>query len=85
ASALICGRQLQAIGALTGGAAANGYTCNPDFAIWQIGTRTAWTPVQNLTFSGEFMYSFIDQNNTGSISTTGAAAANVIGTFKPDG
>ncbi|MFZ5679385.1 MAG: porin [Pseudomonadota bacterium] len=85
ASAMICAFQGAARTAVGGGAATNGFTCNPDFAIWQIGTRTAWTPVQNLTFSGEFMYSFIDQNNTGSISTTGAAAANVIGTFKPNG
>ena len=82
ASALICGRQLQAIGALTGGAAANGYTCNPDFAIWQVGTRTAWTPVKNLTLSGEVLYTTLDQSNTGSITTTGA---NLIGGFKPAG
>ena len=49
-----------------GGATANGYSCNPDFKIWQVGTRTAWTPVQNLTFSGEVMYTFLDQSFTGS-------------------
>ena len=36
------------------------------FKIWQVGTRTAWTPVQNLTFSGEVMYTFLDQSFTGS-------------------
>lgn len=55
--------------------------CNPDFAIWQIGSRTAWTPVQNLTFSGEVMYTYLDQNMSGQI----AAAANAMGTFKPAG
>jgi hypothetical protein len=48
------------------GAKSNGYSCNPNFAIYQVGTRLGWTPVQNLTLSGEVMYSFLDQNNTGS-------------------
>jgi hypothetical protein len=82
ASALICGAQLQAIGMLTGGATANGYSCNPDFNIWQVGSRTAWTPVRNLTFSGEIMYTMLDQSNSGSVTTTGAA---LIGGFKPAG
>lgn len=53
--------------------------CNPDFAIWQIGTRTAWTPVQNLTFSAEALYSYLDQNNAGTY-TSGAAYG-----YKPAG
>jgi len=40
---------------------------NPDFKIWQVGTRTAWTPVRNLTFSGELLYTYIDQSNTGTV------------------
>jgi hypothetical protein len=55
-------------------------TCNPDFAIWQVGTRTAWTPVRNLTFSGEVMYSNIETNNTGTLTTT----TSPVG-FKPAG
>ncbi len=80
ASTAICGAQFRA----AGGAAnlVNGYTCNPDFNIWQVGTRTAWTPVTNLTFSGEFLYTMLDQNNTGSVVAT---AANGIGGFKPAG
>ena len=80
ASAAICGAQQRAAGGAVN--QVNGYSCNPDFAIWQIGTRTAWTPVQNLTFSGEVMYSVLDQSNTGSINV---AAANGIGGFKPAG
>ncbi|TXJ25055.1 MAG: porin [Afipia sp.] len=56
-------------------------SCNPDFAIWQVGTRTAWTPVQNLTFSGEVMYTNLDQSMSGVV----AAAAGAMGTFKPAG
>ena len=78
ASAAICGMQANAR-ASAGIGTANGFSCNPDFAIWQGGTRTAWTPVQNLTFSGEFMYTMIDQNNTGTITAVPAFL------FKPAG
>jgi hypothetical protein len=37
-------------------------TGNFDFGIAQIGTRTAWTPVKNLTLSAEFTYSRLEQN-----------------------
>lgn len=39
--------------------------CNPDFNISQIGLLTKWSPVKNLTFSGEVMYTYIDQKNVG--------------------
>jgi hypothetical protein len=78
ATTAICSAQTAAIGA---GNTRNGYTCNPDFNIWQVGTRTAWTPVQNLTFSGEFLYTYIDQSNTGSINV----GANLVGGYKPAG
>ncbi len=35
---------------------------NFDISMTQIGTRTAWTPVQNLTLSAEFLYSRLHQN-----------------------
>ncbi|MES5485128.1 porin [Bradyrhizobium sp. INPA03-11B] len=35
--------------------------CNPDFNYAVIGTRTSWTPVKNLTFTGEIDYSMLDQ------------------------
>jgi hypothetical protein len=35
------------------------------FAIAQVGTRTAWTPVQNLTISAEFIYSRLDTSLNG--------------------
>jgi hypothetical protein len=54
----------------------SGTTNNFDFAIAQVGTRTAWTPVQNLTLSAEFIYSRLDQNLDGTyvnLPTVGAA------------
>ena len=50
-----------------GGAASN-FTGNPNFSIAQIGTRTSWTPVKNLTFSGEVMYTYLDQKQTGVVA-----------------
>jgi hypothetical protein len=40
-------------------------TCNPDYNIAQLGFVTRWTPVKNLTFSGEVTWSHIDQKNAG--------------------
>jgi hypothetical protein len=59
-----------------------GSTCNPDFNIWQVGSRTAWTPVKNLTFSAEVLYTNLDQSNSGSAI---AAAAGNAGLNKPAG
>jgi len=52
---------------VVGGATA----CNPDFNIWQIGTKTGWTPVKGLTFSGDVVYSQLNQKNVGSIALPG--------------
>ncbi len=76
ATAALCTQKLATAGAVFSA----GYGCNPDFNIWQIGTRTAWTPVRNLTFSGEVMYSQLDQNDSGSVTVV----ANPVG-FKPPG
>jgi len=40
-------------------------TCNPDYNIAQLGFTTRWTPVKNLTFTGEVTWSHIDQKNAG--------------------
>ncbi|WP_315831815.1 porin [Bradyrhizobium prioriisuperbiae] len=37
----------------------------------QIGTRTAWSPVRNLTLSAEFTYTRLDQNLSGTVNVTG--------------
>ncbi|MGM4967805.1 porin [Tardiphaga sp. 1201_B9_N1_1] len=44
-------------------------TGNFDLGLAQIGTRTAWTPVQNLTLSAQFTYSRLDQNLNGTYTT----------------
>ncbi len=80
ATALVCGRIAQGVAILGGVNAITG--CNPDFTIWQAGIRQAWTPVKNLTFSVEGLYTQLDQSNTGSITVP---AAGIVGPFKPAG
>jgi hypothetical protein len=46
-------------------------SCNPNYSITQAGIITRWTPVKNLTFSAEYVFSHLSQNNTGTIVTTG--------------
>ncbi len=58
------------------------YTCNPDFNIAQIGFVTRWTPVKNLTFSGEVLYTNLDQKFSGfSFFTPGAPQPTQNWTF----
>jgi hypothetical protein len=49
------------------------YSCNPDFNVAQVGVVTRWTPVKNLTFSGEVMWFGLDQKFTGSAILTPTA------------
>ncbi len=58
------------------------YTCNPDFNVAQIGFVTRWTPVKNLTFSGEVLYTNLNQKFSGSsLFTPGAPQPTQIWTF----
>src|SRR5947199_6633011 len=51
--------------ALAGNATGN-YTCNPDFNVSQLGANLRWTPVKNLTFTGEVQWFHLDQKMSGS-------------------
>jgi hypothetical protein len=53
----------------------NGYSCNPDWGIAQVGGRIAWTPVRNLTFSTEVMYTNLMQNMVGQAYTNPSATS----------
>jgi hypothetical protein len=57
-----------------------GSSCNPDFNIAQVGANLRWTPVKNLTFTTEAVYSMLDQKYAGS-TTLGASVPNA----KPGG
>ena len=58
--------------ALAGNAAGN-YTCNPDFNVSQLGANLRWTPVKNLTFTGEVQWFHLDQKMSGSSVFTATA------------
>ena len=63
------------LGVLFLGAAVAGITsCNPDYSIAQIGTQTQWTPVKNLTFTGDLTYTHLDQKFAGTVAFPGSAA-----------
>jgi hypothetical protein len=42
-----------------------GYSCNPDWGVAQAGIRVNWTPVRNLTFSAEAMWTQLMQKMVG--------------------
>ncbi|MBR1297373.1 porin [Bradyrhizobium sp. AUGA SZCCT0042] len=50
-------------------------TCNPDFNIAQAGIITRWTPVKNLTFSGDFTWTRLDQRYSGTVVNPALLAA----------
>ena len=47
------------------GSSSRNATGSFDFAVAQIGTKTSWQPVKDLTFSAEFLYSRLEQNLNG--------------------
>ena len=53
-------------------------TCNPDFNIAQAGIITRWTPVANMTFSGDLTWSRLDQKYSGTV-----VAPTLAGVAKP--
>ncbi|WGR72965.1 MULTISPECIES: porin [unclassified Bradyrhizobium] len=56
AKGYICGAVVATVALSTGLAG-----CNPDFNYAAVGTKTSWTPVRNLTFTGELAYVMLDQ------------------------
>ena len=68
--------------ALAGNATGN-YTCNPDFNVSQLGANLRWTPVKNLTFTGEVQWFHLDQKMSGSsVFTATAPKPNALYQFK---
>jgi hypothetical protein len=59
--------------------AGSGYSCDPGFTMSQIGTTLRWTPVKNLTFSSEVMYSYLKTNMTGQAAGTLTSSFPVAG------
>jgi hypothetical protein len=63
--------------------AAGTYTCNPNFMVSMLGAITRWTPVKNLTFSAETIWTHLDQGFTGTaVFTPGAPQPMQTWAFK---
>jgi hypothetical protein len=61
-------------GGIAGIAVGSGYHCDPGFTMSQVGVVTRWTPVKNLTFSGEVLYSYLKTNMSGTVQGTLSSA-----------
>jgi len=48
-----------------GPTAGPGFVCNPDYVIWQVGTRTIWSPVRNLDIGLEVLYTRLETSFAG--------------------
>ena len=82
---LLCAGLNSAVTA-SGGGFSQGFVCNPDFSIAQLGTVTRWTPVKGLTFSGEVIYTWLDQKNEGLIAAgPGATKPDAVYEMKNQG
>jgi hypothetical protein len=72
ATALICtGAGLANLGKGAGFTPSN---CSPDFAFWQIGSRTIWNPVKNLDLGVEIMYNNLHSGFGGNAIVNAAVA-----------
>ena len=58
------------------------YTCNPDFNIAEIGFRTIWTPVKNLSLSAEVVWMGLDQKMSGTTAAVTPAATKPTATYE---
>jgi hypothetical protein len=70
-------------GAPTGLAALPG--CNPDFTVWNIGTRTIWNPVPNLDIGVEVMYTKLETKHDPALTRFNFAGAGgrPVGLYVP--
>ena len=55
------------------GSGTNITVCNPDYQVAQLGFITRWTPVKNLTFSGDVTWSHIDISSSGTVDAASAS------------
>jgi hypothetical protein len=71
---------MKTAGILTGaGTLSANTTGDLSLNLYQVGTTTSWQPVKDLTFSGEFIYSRIDQNLTGTYTLPATGTAGTTG------
>jgi hypothetical protein len=74
ANALLCGKFGASLSNNLNG------TCNMDYSIWSVGSRTVWTPVKDFVIGAEVLYTNHHSWNNG-----GTYSGPVAATFKPAG
>jgi hypothetical protein len=79
ASTMVCAAG--AGGNLATGIAFTSGTCNPDFHVWQAGTRTQWNPVSQLDIGVDVLYSKLQLADSGATVTLPASGARPAGTY----
>jgi hypothetical protein len=55
-------------------------TCNPNYSISMLGAVTRWTPVKNLTFSAETIWTHLNTGFTGTATLTPSATTSPLPT-----
>jgi hypothetical protein len=61
----------------------NAYTCNPNYTLSMLGASTRWTPVKNLTFTLEGIWTHLSTGFSGSATIApGAPYASTLLSFK---
>jgi hypothetical protein len=58
---------------VSGVAASANFTCNPNYTISMLGAITRWTPVKNLTFSAEAIWTHLTTGFTGTAALSPGA------------
>jgi hypothetical protein len=88
ATSLICASGALPMGAFVAGVgfgAGETAACDPDFKLWQIGSRTIWNPVANLDVGVEVLYTKVETEWNGTaILPAFAAGARPAGLYNLD-
>jgi hypothetical protein len=81
ATSLICAPRTPGLGFILSA----GSPCNPDFSVWQVGSRTQWNPVSQLDVGLDVIYSHVDTAFAGATSSTALPFKAGTVTFADEG
>jgi hypothetical protein len=76
---------IRTVGGATGGGVVALPGCNPDFNVWNVGTRTIWNPVPNLDVGLEVMYTKLETKHDPATTRLNFAGAGgrPVGLYAP--
>jgi hypothetical protein len=58
--------------------------CNPDWSMYQVGTRTVWTPVRNLDVGLDVLYTKFESDMSGSVIGVAPGSSKPTGFYTVD-